>query len=104
MQSLQIKEIQTVHHGSGGVLGVPFQPPRMLYQISLERSMNLGIQDCYVCGEELGELGWYLAIKLRKRSLAFKWLVINNWFCSFILDDHVVHDHTCIHHIAHLRI
>ena len=91
MQSLQIKEIQIVHHGSGGV---PFPPPQMLYQISLERFMNLEIQDFYVCGEELGELGWYLAIKLRKRSLALKWLFINNWVVSFILDDHVVHDYT----------
>ena len=54
MQSLQIKEIQIVHHGSGGV---PFQPPQMLYQISLELLMNLGIDDFCVCGEELGELG-----------------------------------------------
>ena len=66
--------------------------------------MNLGIEDSCVCGEEVRELGWHLAIKLRKRSLAFKWLVINNWIVSFILGDHVVHDHTCIHHIVHLTI
>ena len=101
MQSLQIKEIQIFHHGSGGV---PFPAPQMLYQISLERLMNPGIEDFYVSGEELGELGWHLAIKLRKRSLAFKWLVINNWIVSFILNDYVVHDYTCIHHTAHLRI
>jgi hypothetical protein len=61
------------------------------------------ISDFLVNVEESNKLGWYL-LNLGKMSLKIKWTIINRCRAAFTLDDYVVHDHTNVNHLSHLRL
>src|SRR5215216_5818021 len=67
--------------------------------------MHFWIWDLLTHGDE-GRPGWrHLMIRLGKRSLSVVWLVLldqTHWILSLILNDHVVQDHTTVHHFPHL--
>jgi hypothetical protein len=53
-------------------------------------------------GVESNKLGPYL-IKFGKRFLMIKWMAIIHWFFTLTLNDHVVYNHTTVHHLPYLR-
>jgi hypothetical protein len=77
----------------------------MLNEISLKLIMNIAVTDLYMHGEEISEICRQLVINLHKRALT----LIGTNMCpgmipAAILDDHVVHDHTRLHHVPHLVV
>jgi hypothetical protein len=45
-----------------------------------------------------------VVLNLRKRSLKIKWMVIIRWYIVLTLNDLVVHDHTSVRYLPHLRL
>jgi hypothetical protein len=77
----------------------------MLNEIILKLLVNITVTDLCVHGEEISKICRELMINLRKRALT----LIGTNMCSdmilaVILDDHVVHDHTSLHHLPHLVV
>ena len=85
--------------------GISFDPPQMLNEISLKLIMNIAIMELCVHGEEICKICRQLMINLRKRVLT---LIGTNMsphlILAVILDDHVVYDHTSLHHLPHLVV
>src|SRR3954453_13204339 len=67
--------------------------------------MHRRISDLLTHGHECSP-GWsHLMIRLGKRTMSVVWLVLleqTHWILPLILNDHVVQDHTTVHHFPHL--
>jgi hypothetical protein len=74
----------------------------MLYEIKLQLSMNNGVTDFYMHSEKISKLCRHRMINLRKRILTLVATNMPGSSLAVILDDHVMHDHTRMHHLPHL--
>jgi hypothetical protein len=74
----------------------------MLDEIKLYLNVNSGIMDLCMSSEEISTLCRYLVINLRKRTLTLLGTNMSGLTLAVILDDHVMHDHTSLHHLPHL--
>jgi hypothetical protein len=71
----------------------------MLYEFILQLSMNIDVTDFYMHGEKIIKLCRHLVINLRKRFLPLVRTNMLGLSLAVILNDHVVHDHTSLHHL-----
>jgi hypothetical protein len=64
--------------------------------------MFLGVADFHMPDEESRKFSGHLIIKLCKRTYVVICMIII-WFSPLTVNNHVVHDHTTVHHLPHLR-
>jgi hypothetical protein len=76
----------------------------MLYEIKLQLSMNSGVTNFYVHSEKIDKICRHLMINLCKRILTLLATNMPGSSLVVILDDHVMHDHTSLHHLPHLIV